>query len=96
MASLARADEAAKPLNPTQSPPPSAPARSTTWTVLAYLPNRVFDLCDVVRLHVRIGTGWAAGARVTRYLPVFVGDYGALWLGLAGPRGADARRSPAP
>lgn len=55
--------------------------------MVAYLPNRLFDLCDVVRLHVRVGTGWAASARVTRYLPLFVGDYGALWVGLAGPRG---------
>jgi hypothetical protein len=59
----------------------------TAWTVFAYLPNRLFDLCDVVRLHARVGTGFAAGARVTRYLPAFVGDYGALWLGLPGPRG---------
>jgi len=78
VAGFARADEAAKP---------QSASRSTAWTVVAYLPNRLFDLCDVVRLHARVGTGFAAGARVTRYLPAFVGDYGALWVGLPGPRG---------
>ena len=58
-----------------------------TWSVAAYLPNRLFDLCDVVRLHARVGTGFAAGARLTRSLPVFVGDYRAVWVGLPGPRG---------
>ena len=57
------------------------------WSVAEYLPNRLFDLCDVVRLHVRVGTGFAAGGRVTRSLPVFVGDYRAVWVGLPGPRG---------
>ena len=78
VAGSARADAA---------PEPQSPPRTTTFTVLAYLPNRLFDLCDIVRLHARIGTGFAAGARVTRYLPAFIGDYGALWVGLPGPRG---------
>lgn len=84
VARLARAEEA--PMAPSPPPSTSSPS-SSAWTVVAYLPNRLFDLCDVVRLHVRVGSGWAVGARVTRYVPVFVGDYGALWLGLAGPRG---------
>ncbi len=81
VASVARGDGSPEPV--AMSPP----SRSVAWTAIAYLPNRVFDLCDVVRLRLRIGTGWAAGARVTRALPVFVGDYGALWIGVAGPRG---------
>jgi hypothetical protein len=87
VASLARAEDRPTSLGPAPKPAPSRSASSTAWTVVAYLPNRLFDLCDVMRLHVRVGTGWAAGARVSRYAPVFVGDYGALWLGLAGPRG---------
>ncbi len=74
----ARTEEAAK----TQSA-----SGDVAWRVAAYLPNRLFDLCDVVRLHARVGTGFAAGARVTRYVPAFIGDYGALWVGLPGPRG---------
>ncbi len=66
---------------------PTSSASDTAWTALAYLPNRLFDLCDVVRLHVRMGDGLAVGARATRALPIFVGDYSAFWLGLPGPRG---------
>ncbi len=66
-----------------RSPSPSEIA----WTALAYLPNRLFDLCDVVRLRARFGDGWAAGARVTRWGAVFAGTYEALWVGLPGPRG---------
>ena len=69
---------------------PEARERSTgelAWTIAAYLPNRLFDLCDVFRLRVRVGSGFAVGARVTRYLPIFAGDYQALWLGMPGPRG---------
>jgi hypothetical protein len=66
---------------------PRGSASDISWKVVSYLPNRVFDLCDVVRLRARFGTGFAAGARVTRYVPFFVGDYGAVWVGLPGPRG---------
>lgn len=69
------------------APPQGRSAGEIAWTVLAYLPNRLFDACDIVRLHARVGTGFSVGARVTRYAPVFVGDYRALWVGLPGPRG---------
>jgi hypothetical protein len=82
LAPPARADE------PNAGPPRSA--SSIAWTALAYLPNRVFDLCDVVRLRARFGEGFAAGARVTRYVPVFAGSYEAVWVGLPGPRGRSA------
>lgn len=83
-------------VSPARAEPPAAPApepaasaspTSIAWKVIAYLPDRVFDLCDVVRLRARIGDGWAAGARVTRWGGVFVGSYEALWLGVPGPRG---------
>lgn len=80
------------------APRPAAPSRSSgevAWTVLAYLPNRLFDICDIVRLHARVGTGFSAGARVTRYAPVFVGDYRAIWVGLPGPRGRPSVPLPA-
>jgi hypothetical protein len=78
---------------PLEEPPPAHPSSSSSsalkvaWTVLAYLPNRVFDLTDIVRLQVRVGPGWALGARATRALPLFVGGYTATWVGLPGPRG---------
>jgi hypothetical protein len=73
-----------------EEPAPRRSVGAVAWTVLSYLPNRVFDLCDVVRLRARFGEGFAAGARVTRYAPVFVGTYEALWVGLPGPRGRPA------
>jgi len=82
----ARADSPA-PSSPAPKPAPSASPTSVAWKVVAYLPNRVFDLCDVVRLRARVGDGWAAGARVTRWGGVFAGSYEALWLGVPGPRG---------
>ena len=62
-------------------------AVSVTKKVLLYLPNRLFDLTDIVRLRVRAGPGWAVGARVTRYAPFFMGDYETTWIGMPGPRG---------
>jgi hypothetical protein len=74
---------------PLEEPPPkrSAPPVSLAKKVLLYLPNRIFDLTDIVRLRVRAGPGWALGARVTRYAPFFMGDYDATWVGMPGPRG---------
>jgi hypothetical protein len=69
------------------APPPSRSTGEVAWAVLAYLPNRAFDLSDIVRLHARVGTGFGVGARVTQFLPVFAGDYRAFWVGLPGPRG---------
>jgi hypothetical protein len=75
---------------PLEEPPKrSAPVSpvSLTKKILLYLPNRLFDLTDVVRLRVRAGPGWAVGARVTRFAPFFIGDYQASWVGMPGPRG---------
>ena len=74
---------------PLEEPPPArhSSAGEKAWKVLMYLPDRVFDLLDVVRFQVRAGPGWAIGARITRSAPLFVGDYKATWLGLPGPRG---------
>jgi hypothetical protein len=55
--------------------------------LLFYLPNRVFDVLDIVRLRVRIGPGIAAGARATRPISAFAGAYTSMYVGLRGPRG---------
>jgi len=55
--------------------------------VLLYLPNRLFDLTDVVRARLELGPGWAIGARATSFVPLFVGGYDATWFGMHGPRG---------
>ena len=55
--------------------------------MLLYLPNRLFDLTDVVRARLELGPGWAIGARATSFVPLFVGGYDATWFGMHGPRG---------
>jgi len=77
-------DEPAKPKTP---PPATTSPLHIGWKVLTYLPNRLFDLTDIVRLRVRAGPGWAVGARATRFLPFFAGGYTATWIGAPGPRG---------
>ncbi len=65
---------------------PEKKKHSAGHAILMYLPNRVFDVFDIVRARVRIGPGISAGARVTQGLEVQVGAYRSLWLGLHGPR----------
>jgi hypothetical protein len=55
--------------------------------VLFYLPNRLFDLLDVVRLRARVGPGFALGIRATRYADARIGGYGSIYAGIPGPRG---------
>jgi hypothetical protein len=66
-----------------------APARAAGvgQTLLWYLPNRVFDLVDVVRARVRAGPGLAGGLRATRDADLFLGSYEGFYFGLPGPRG---------
>lgn len=54
---------------------------------LLYLPNRIFDVLDIVRARVRLGPGFAVGVRATEFADVFVGSYLSVWAGLHGPRG---------
>jgi hypothetical protein len=55
--------------------------------VLLYLPNRIFDILDIVRARVRLGPGIGVGARATELADVFVGSYLTVFVGLHGPRG---------
>jgi hypothetical protein len=78
----------AEPAEP-QATPGDTPAASAEEPrrnrLLWYLPNRAFDVLDLVRARARIGLGFAADARVT-VAEVFVGAYGAGYVGLPGPR----------
>jgi hypothetical protein len=51
-----------------------------------YIPNRVFDVFDIVRARLRFGPGFAVGARATDIADVNVGFYTSFWIGLHGPR----------
>jgi hypothetical protein len=55
--------------------------------ILMYLPNRIFDLLDILRVRVRVGPGISAGVRATRPVSAFVGFHSAVFAGLPGPRG---------
>lgn len=56
-------------------------------TVLLYIPNRIFDVLDIVRARLRVGPGFAIGARATEFADVYLGAYASVWVGLPGPRG---------
>jgi hypothetical protein len=60
--------------------------RSVARTLLFYLPNRIFDITDLLRVRVRVGPGLAARARVTEAVDAGLGSYAALYVGLPGPR----------
>jgi hypothetical protein len=55
--------------------------------VIMYIPNRIFDLLDIVRARVRVGPGISAGVRVDSLANVFVGSHNTAFVGLSGPRG---------
>jgi hypothetical protein len=60
--------------------------RSVGHVILFYLPNRIFDAFDIVRLRVRLGPGFAVRAHATRALDVGIGSYAGVWVGIPGPR----------
>ncbi len=90
LAALACRAAAEPPVEPPPSEPCAvAPARAGAGHVLLwYLPNRVLDLLDCVRLRLRAGPGLALEARATCYAANFAGTYDAWYAGLPGPRGA--------
>lgn len=60
---------------------------SSGHAVLMWLPNRVFDVLDVVRLRLRLGPGLGAGARVTEVADITLGGWSSVFVGIPGPRG---------
>lgn len=93
------------PLSTLADPPATPPASPTadatveeehSWghVLLWYLPNRVLDLLDVFRARVRVGPGFAVGARVTEPVSVYLGSYASVYAGLPGPRRGGAFVSP--
>lgn len=62
--------------------------------VITYIPNRVLDIIDIVRLRGRIGPGAAIGVRATEAADAFIGTYQSIYAGLPGPRGRRIPRLP--
>ena len=83
---LAAAQEEAAAATPTPAAEPPA-AKSLGHKLVFYLPNRAFDIFDLVRARIRVGPGISVGAHVTRKIEVGIGAHSALWVGLRGPRG---------
>ncbi len=61
---------------------------------LLYIPNRVLDLLDIVRLRVRVGPGLAGGVRATKVAQAYLGTYATVYAGLPGPRLRQTPKSP--
>lgn len=66
--------------------PPEETSHSFGHMILLYIPNRILDVFDFARLRVRVGPGFALGARVTKPISFFFGGYGSVYVGLPGPR----------
>jgi hypothetical protein len=84
-AAVASAEE---PAQAPATPPTNGaePERERMNPVLMYLPNRLFDLFDMVRLRARVGPGFALSARATEALDATLGGYTSIYVGLPGPR----------
>jgi len=85
---FASAEEAATP--PAEAPKAAEPAKKESHGVghrlLFWIPNRVFDVLDLVRLRVRVGPGISASVRATEIVDVNIGAHATIWAGLHGPR----------
>ena len=67
-------------------PAPAAESRSLGHRLAFWLPNRVFDVLDLVRLRARAGPGFSFGVRATELLDVNIGSHATVFVGLRGPR----------
>jgi hypothetical protein len=69
-----------------QATPPGRSGKSFGHRLLFYIPNRIFDVFDLVRARVRVGPGLAVDARVTKHGDLYAGGYSILFVGVHGPR----------
>ncbi len=54
--------------------------------IVLWIPNRILDFFDMVRLRIRIGPGVSFGIRATEAADFFLGAHFTGWFGLPGPR----------
>ena len=62
--------------------------------ILTYVPCRIVDVFDVVRLRARVGPGIGFGIRATEAADLFIGGYYTIYVGLPGPRCRKTPRLP--
>jgi hypothetical protein len=65
-----------------------------THRIVTYIPNRILDVFDLVRLRVRVGPGIAVGIRATEAADFFFGTYFTVYAGLPGPRNGHIPKLP--
>jgi hypothetical protein len=82
LSGIAAAEEPAAQPAPAEEKAP----KSFGHRLLFWIPNRVFDVLDLVRLRVRVGPGVSVGVRATELVDVNVGAHATLFVGLHGPR----------
>jgi hypothetical protein len=85
---LAASAQTAEPA-PATSAPAATPApepKGLGHRLLFWLPNRVFDVLDLVRLRVRAGPGFTFGIRATELADLTMGSHATVFVGLRGPR----------
>jgi len=78
---------AAAPPGPAALPPDDDDSGGVVSGILLYIPNRIFDLLDVVRARLRVGPGFALDLRATEFADVYLGAYTSIFVGIPGPRG---------
>ena len=54
--------------------------------IVAYLPNRLLDILDIVRLRARGGLGYGVSPRLSQEAAFVWGQYDSYYLGFPGPR----------
>ena len=69
--------------------------RGVVRRIVTYVPSRIFDALDMVRLRARVGRGMAVGLRATELADFYLGAYSTVYAGLPGPRGRVRPRLPA-
>lgn len=85
---LASSAQTAEPAPTTATPEATSGSepKSLGHRLVFWLPNRVFDVLDLVRLRVRLGPGFTIGVRATELVDVNLGSHATVWAGLHGPR----------
>ncbi len=76
----------AQPAPAPQPAPAEQQGHSLAHKLVFYIPDRVLDVVDIVRLRVRVGPGVALGARATEVFSGYLGSYASVYAGLPGPR----------
>ncbi len=86
LSGVASAEPEAAPAADSQAAAPAAEPKSFGHRLLFWIPNRVFDVLDLVRLRVRVGPGVSVSVRATEVADVNVGAHATVFVGLHGPR----------